>query len=226
MIFDWKTEMHRYRRYFVDIQKIYKRKEVRTFGELTLSLLTISFFAFFAIKPTLVIIAKLTKEIKDKEEIQIRLRKKIADLLKAQENYSLTQNRFYLIDQALPLSPDFSSLIFPLEKEAYNSGLNVESFSISKIEIIRTAKVKTPTDEALDFEFNLTLTGNYSDLQNFLRRVDQLRRIINLEKINFKSVKKAKESDQTTMLSISGVSKFYTANDNQAGLETKTTKNQ
>lgn len=222
MIFDWKTEMHRYHRYFVDIQGIYKRKEVRTFGELTLSLLTISFFAFFAIRPTLVIIAKLTKEIKDKQEIKTSLRKKIADLLKAQENYSLAQNRFYLVDQALPLSPDFSSLIFPLEKEAYNSGVTLESFSISKIEIIRTAKVKTPTDEALDFEFNLTLTGSYPNLQNFLSRIDNLRRIINLDKINFKQVKKAKETDQTVMLSISGVSKFYTAGSSQTGSETKT----
>jgi len=209
MIFDWKTETSRYRRYLAELRQLSQRKDVRSWTNLTLSFLTITFFGFFAIKPTLIIIAKLTKEIKDRKEINLQLKKKIASLIAAQEQYSANQERFYLIDQALPQTADFPSLLFCLEKEAASAGVQIQSFSITKIEIIGTKKAKPADQKSPSFEFNLVLTGDYGNLQRFAGQIENLRRSLNLEKISFGKTKKIKEESPKIVLTISGKSNFY-----------------
>lgn len=209
MIFDWKTEARRYHRYFVNLGQLTQRKDVRSWTNLTLSFLTIAFFGFFAIKPTLVIIAKLAKEIKDKEEINLKLQKKIASLVKAQEEYSIHQSRFYLVGQALPQTADFPSLIFFLEEEASSSGIEIKSFSINKVEILPSEKAKTKEEKVPSFEFTVYLTGDYQNLEDFLGRIESSRRIITIKNVNFGQTKKEKEETSKIILTILGDSSFY-----------------
>jgi Tfp pilus assembly protein PilO len=209
MIFDWKTETTRYHRYLATLRQIAQREDVRSWTNLTLSFLTIAFFGFFAIKPTLIIIAKLTKEIKDRQEVNLQLKKKIASLIAAQEQYSANQERFYLIDQALPQTPDFPSFLFCLEKEATSAGIKIQSFSITKIEIAQTQKAKPADQKSPSFEFNLALTGDYVNLQRFAGQIENLRRSLNLEKISFSKTKKEKEETPKIVLTIFGKSNFY-----------------
>lgn len=202
-------ELHRYHRYFVKLKEATTRKEVRSFTYLTLSLFTIAFFGFFAIRPTLVIIASLTKEIKEKEAIEKKFQDKIASLIKAQEEYSTHQEKFSLIDQALPSSPEFPSLILPLEKEALNSSVQVQSFSIAKIEIFKREKVKAESNQALSFEFTLALSGDYQNLVNFLKNFDRLRRSVLIDKFSFGLTKKTGGETQEIILTLLGKSNFY-----------------
>ena len=49
MPFNPKTEYHRYQHYFVDIRRLYQKREVVVYTGLTLTLLTIAFFGVFAL---------------------------------------------------------------------------------------------------------------------------------------------------------------------------------
>lgn len=213
MIFDWKTEIHRYRHYFTNLRGLTEKKAVRSFTNLTLTLLTISFFGFFAIKPTLVIIASLVREIKDKQEINLRLKNKITDLVKAQDEYSLNQDRLYLLDQALPETPDFPPLIFALEREAILTGVQLTSFSISKIKIIevktKTESIPQKNSQIPSFEFNLSLTGEYQNLKEFLKNIENLRRSANFTSVSFAKVKQTGEEVPKIRLTILGKANFY-----------------
>jgi len=209
MIFDWRTEINRYRYYFNNFQTIVKRKDLRSFGELSLTLLVISFFLFFAIKPTLVIIAGLNKEINDKQVTSENLQKKITSLVAAQTEYTQNQDRFYLIDQALPETPDFPLLIFSLEKEATTSGVSLQSISITKIELKNANKTNPNPAAVPSFEFNSVLTGPYENLKLFLGQLENLRRIITLDTINFGKTKATEKEVAKISLSISGRVDFY-----------------
>ncbi|MBU1127047.1 hypothetical protein KKF11_01765, partial [Patescibacteria group bacterium] len=94
-----------YRRYFVQLKNISARKKTRTYGGVIFSLLAIGFFAIFAIKPTLVIIAQLVKETKDQEKINMVLEEKISDLGKAQILYRSISKDLPSINQSFPVKP-------------------------------------------------------------------------------------------------------------------------
>jgi len=200
MIFDWKTEIHRYNRYFVNIGKLTERKDVRSLTGLTVTLFVISFFILFAIKPTFIIVAGLTREIKSEQEIDDKLQKKITTLTTAQEEYSLNENRFYLLDQALPETSEFPAFIVNAEKEAAECNVQIQSFTISKIILIGSKENS--------FDFGLTATGSYQDLKNFLGKFEQLRRIVGLESISFGKTKKTVNEPAKIRLNISGKVSF------------------
>jgi len=204
-----KDRFHQYHRYYVSLREFTQKKPVRSFTTLSLSMLTISFFAFFAVKPTLVIIAGLTKEIKDKETSLAKIQKKVASLVQAQEQYSLNQSRFYLLEEALPNIPDFPSLIYPLEKEALLSGVKIRSFSVTKIEIVKKTTAKAKTAGLPGFEFSLSAEGDYQNLKNYLAKIDSLRRLMTIDKIAFTKTKKTRAEASTIVLTLSGTSNFY-----------------
>ncbi|MCK4588646.1 hypothetical protein KAT60_02400, partial [Candidatus Woesebacteria bacterium] len=88
MALGWRRGYLRYKSYFLNVIVVYKRrKDLRMFLEITLSLVTISFFAVFALKPTLLTIAELTKEIKTKEETVAKMDEKIQNLERGQQIY-------------------------------------------------------------------------------------------------------------------------------------------
>lgn len=210
MIFDWKTELHRYRRYFVNVHGLSQRQDIRSFTSLTITFLTISVFGFLAIKPTFVIIAGLTKQLKENEEYYQKLQEKIGSLVKAQEEYSLNENRFYLIDQALPETANFPSLVFALEKEAEAASVQIVAFSIDKIELTEGAKtIVVKGAETPSFDFNATLTGDYENLKIFLGKLENLRRVIDLENVSFAIKKEAKQETFQLRLSFSGKANYY-----------------
>ena len=130
-------------------------------------------------------------------------------LVAAQTEYTQNQDRFYLIDQALPETPDFPLLIFSLEKEATTSGVSLQSISITKIELKNANKTNPNPAAVPSFEFNSVLTGPYENLKLFLGQLENLRRIITLDTINFGKTKATEKEVAKISLSISGRVDFY-----------------
>jgi len=67
----------------------------------------ISFFTFFAIKPTFLTISSLLGDIKSKELLTKELKTKINDVILAQDMFSQVQEKYSLIDSSLPINPRF-----------------------------------------------------------------------------------------------------------------------
>lgn len=187
MEFTLPTEYHRYRRYFVNIGQFYRQKKIRIYTEVVLTILTITFFLFFAIKPTLLTITGLVKTIKDERLAIEKLEAKVDSLNLAQKQYVAIEPELYLIDQALPTEPDVSSLVKQLEALGRQSQVTIESLHLSQV----TLKGKTPQEEAEKgvFGFDLNVTGAYPNLRNFLQSLSLLRRIILVKSFSFKTGK-------------------------------------
>jgi len=75
--------------------------------ELFLSIAAILFFAVFAIRPTLLTMSDLIKEIEDKRKLDSQMEQKVAALSSAQESFLAVQDRiavlgsFYAVAEGL-----------------------------------------------------------------------------------------------------------------------------
>ncbi len=75
--------------------------------EISATFVLISFFTFFAIKPTLLTISKLVGDIKAKEILVKELKAKINNVIVSQDLFSQVQEKYALVESSLPSSPRF-----------------------------------------------------------------------------------------------------------------------
>ncbi|KPJ70337.1 hypothetical protein AMJ51_02265 [Microgenomates bacterium DG_75] len=196
----------RYRRYFTDVGTLYKRKKARVYTGIVLSILTVAFFSFFAIRPTLVTISGLYKEIKDKRTLVAEMDQKIENLTRAQVNYNQIKDELYLIEESLPQNPELPTLIKQLEALTRLNSVNFESIRFEKTNLQGEEEKK----ETQDVGFNLTVSGDYSNLKQFLNSLDTLRRIILVENFAFQS--ETEEEIQILTLTVSAHANYLIGN--------------
>lgn len=177
---DSKVDYRQYRRYFVNLQSLYQKPEVKVYLGLTLSLFAVAFFGLFALRPTLITIINLTRELQEKKEVNQKLQEKINNLNQAQANYSQITNSLTLVDQALPPNPVLSQVVLQIEILAQRSNLAIRSIDFESVDL--KGGKPTPKNELV---FNLSLTGNFEDLKTFLNSLENVRRIITVDSFNF-----------------------------------------
>jgi Tfp pilus assembly protein PilO len=197
------NQSQRYRRYFTSINNLYQKKQTKVYTGIVLSLVTIAFFGFFAIRPTLITISGLVKEIKDKRMVADQMDQKIESLTQAQINYSQIKNDLDLVNQSLPLNPDLPILVKQLEALARLSSARIESLRFEKTNL-QGEKAK----EVQTVGFDLAVTGNYQNLKNFLNSLDNLRRITKIEGFAFKT--STGEENQVLVLTLTGHAYYLT----------------
>jgi type IV pilus assembly protein PilO len=197
---------YRYRRYFVGLGALYKKKQARVYTGIVLSIFTVSFFGFFAIRPTLVTISGLLKEIKDKKEVVKQMDDKITALSNAQINYNQIEDELFLVDQSLPLDPDLASLMKQLEVLARDNSITLESIQYNKTNLLG----ETEKEEGQKASFTISLSGNYDNLKQFLHSLDNLRRIILVNSFSFTT--KTEEESQILMLNVTAKAYYLTKN--------------
>jgi Tfp pilus assembly protein PilO len=200
--FDWQTEYHRYRRYFTDLSRFYQSKKAKTYLGIILSLLTTTFFVVFAIKPTLVTITQLVRQIKDQKLVEASLEKKINSLAQAQNEYLAIESELYLLDEALPQEPQASLLLKQLETLASQKNVNIKRLKINEFELKKTGSHKS---EKQPLTFTFTAIGDYPNLKAFLSSLADLRRIVLVESFSFQK----KGTGEKTELSLNLVAKAW-----------------
>lgn len=183
----------------INLQRLAKDKKARSLASLSMTIFAISFFAIVAIRPTLVTIAKLTREIKEKREANSELQNKIKTLIAAQDEYVRNSDNIFLLDQALPKRSEFPLFAFMLEQIALDSGVEIESFSFEKIFITKNTAPKESNLQPSKLGFALISSGDYLKLKDFVSKLETNKRIIKINKISFRLTKKknAQFSDST-----------------------------
>ncbi len=199
--FDWQTEYHRYRRYFTDLSHFYRSKKAKTYLGIIFSLLTVIFFIVFAIKPTLITITQLIRQIKDQKMVVKELEKKITQLSQAQNEYLAIEPDLYLLDQALPQDPQAILLIKQLETLAYQNGVGISRLRFNEFNLTEKGTGKS---EKQAISFNFSVFGNFNNLKSFLTSLANLRRIVLVESFSFQ-----KGGSETNYLSLNLVAKAW-----------------
>jgi len=199
-----KIGYHRYRRYLADLYHLSQDKMIVVYAELTLTLLTIAFFALFALKPTITTIASLIQEQQGKKELDRKLQAKINALNAAQTNYHLAEEFFPLVEEALPTEPLVQRLVYQLETLTQNEGLSIMSLNVEPVVLIGETKEKEKRKfgESSALSFSLLLKGEFNNLSKFTSDLEKLRRIVNIDSLTLSQ--KEIEGGKTMVLNLSG----------------------
>lgn len=175
--------------------------------EVGVTFLLISFFLFFAIKPTALTISSLVGEIKSKELLNAQMKGKIENIMKAQEAYSLAQGRYSIIEASLPDRPGFYEA-FDQVKESLNSvGTPFDNggFDLAKID---EKDEKNPNVKT--YSVSLTVKNSFVNSQKIITDLLSNRRLINISAISFRNgTENNKDSDNPSNLTTNFSATFF-----------------
>lgn len=167
------------------LNDFYQRPVARVSLELFLSVGAIIFFAIFAIRPTLVTMSDLVKEIEDKQDLDEKLTQKIASLSTAQTSYLEVQDRLYLLVQTLPSTPDLVHSIKVIEKIAVDQGVLIDSMSLTEVPKEISPDVPFSKLKKNAFSLSMTLSGDYEHIRDFIQALISYRRMFITDTIIF-----------------------------------------
>ena len=99
----WRKNYIRYKTYFLDVTGRYQeRSDIRVYLEILLSLVTVSVFSVFALRPTLLTIAELIREIQAKKTTLATMEEKILNLSRANSLYNEKIGEIELLKSSIP----------------------------------------------------------------------------------------------------------------------------
>jgi Tfp pilus assembly protein PilO len=195
MALGWRGQYYRYKELFLNIAAVYKRRaDVRMFLEIILSLSTVTIFLIFALKPTVITIISLVKEIDEKQNSIATLDKKIQDLNTARNIYSQEASSVSLIESAIPINPDIQVIVGQIQGMASKNSVSLRGFSTGEIVIIGTSqKKKSASDnkplpgDSKEIPVSITISGDYQNINSFLNDLENFRRQLKIDTLGINS---------------------------------------
>ena len=183
MIPTWRKYYIRYKTFFLQVYKLYQqRPDLKAYLEILLSLVAISIFAVFAIRPTLVTIGKLINEIREKQKTSMHLDKKIEDTAKAKELYKTFQNQISLLNQAVPGSPEVESFVLQFEGSSIKYSVLPDSYGIESVTIKEDNPAASVNTQFLVYKVNSK--AGYENIVEFLEYLEKYRRPFGINIVN------------------------------------------
>ena len=181
---NWKNQYFRYKEVFLNISNLYKKnRDLKMFLELFLSLAAVGFFSVFALKPTVITIIELNKEIKSKEETIAKMDTKIKNLSLAQSVYSQEQENIKILNQAIPEGSSVDVFTKQIEGLSVNDTSNLINLSVGRSPLIGQDTTKLSDEEKTllpagitGVTFSLNFNSNFSSLSALLNHLENMRR--------------------------------------------------
>ncbi len=119
----------------------------------------------------------------DKSELTER-EQYLSDMLALSQRLRQHQVALDKISSALPSYPDFPSLMIFLNEKASESGLIIlRSENVSTVYLAGSNSTDEGVNEIKPVKFELSLTGRYLSLKNFVRTVESSSRLIRISSI-------------------------------------------
>lgn len=194
---------HRYFRYFTYIAPITKIPIVKNYGLPIFTIIILTIFILFAIKPTIETILVLQKKLTDSQQVLIKINQKANDLSEAKKNYlSLESTTKDKIQATIPTRVELNSIIRILEDIAVINDASISALQIQPVTIEQPSQNNKNQLSEISFTYNLE--GPYDKLLNILQDVKMSKRLISLESLIFNKIPES----SNILMSVSGKA-FY-----------------
>lgn len=177
--------------YLKNIQRFYEKDPVvQASLQLILSIFTVAFFVFLAIRPTLTTITTLIKKIEDQKLADQKLNTKINQLVAAQDFLQSQGERVsLLVNKAIPAEPEIKRIAQEFELVANQNGVYVTSLIFQKTPLVGENASLIDKEEKIKGErfvlFTFSVAGEQGSLVNFLKAIEKTDRAITLTNLSF-----------------------------------------
>lgn len=202
------------RRYQLDLSRYYRLPQTQISLGVVLSLVLVSFFGMFALRPTLVSIATLNKSITDSQKTLTQLEAKVKALQTASAKLESLRDTTTLVDYAIPTgSAGYAELSSLLTYLASQSGVTLASLTTD--DALLFAKVLSPYTltrgaQPVPLVFSVRVTGSYPAVHDYLVRLLTSDRITRLTSLTYAKEVVGKTTSTAVSLTIAGEA-YYTA---------------
>jgi len=168
-------------------------------------LLTIAFFVFFAIRPSITLIFTLQKEKTEYQKINNALETKIQNIMQTQSKYMQLLEKKNLIDEAIPNEAIPNSNEIKKYNDLLNKKVSIQEFSINDFQIL------PPKEKGLNkIIIDLSRTGSYADISDFIFDIYHIRRLFSITQID---IEKNTTSTESAVLNLNTIlNTYYYAN--------------
>lgn len=173
--------------YLIKLRLFYKKPLVQASTNLVFTLLVICFFVLFAIRPTLVTIVGLQKKLEESQEVDQKLTAKIRSLEAAQKAYGKIIDNLYLVEAALPQKTEFKSLALRINFLAFQHNLILDSAGFAGFDLVGGSQSLSSAQNKNSYKFNLTLNGSFANVKSFLTDLENIDRLIKINRVSFKN---------------------------------------
>lgn len=188
----------------IELNRFYEKPVTRISIALILTLISISFFALAAIRPTLQTMAQLLKQIDEKKTLDTQLSQKIQALAIAQKNLLEKEPLFPALAIAIPPSADFSILMTAIEKVASENQVVFNSAQIQKVPLEeKISSAATGKLSLVSYPITLSFSGSYDNLLNTMKKLQNLKRIIVVDRFDISNQTKDQSSGNALTLTMS-----------------------
>ncbi len=172
----WRRNYQRYKSYLFHTMEQYRtRKDVKLYLELLLSLLTIVLFATFALRPTLLTIVDLFKQIDSKKETVAILDTKIDNLNTARTLYNSQESNIEMLRDAIPENSEPQQIVKQIEGLKSKHGFQLVTMSIGEADIVGvSSKSKENVNEGVAYSINSD--SRYENIYRMVKDLERLRR--------------------------------------------------
>jgi Tfp pilus assembly protein PilO len=215
MYTNWKENYQRYKKLFQkNYEYLHEREELRNYIEIALSLLAISFFSIFAIRPTAIAIIEVNKKIKTKEETIQKMDLKIKNLQKVQSFLDQEVLTVDILEKSVPDSPQAEEMLDSLNKIANLSNLTVKNISAQDIILFgpdQKRKASNPQlpEEISTFSLSASFVGQFLNLNNFLSKLESFVRPLELKQLSITKVQETNKETESLNLVITAEVPYY-----------------
>lgn len=198
-----KGESNLYSRYSTYVKPLTRNPLVKTYGTKIFTLLVMSIFIFYAIKPTVETILVLQKKLDDSNLVLKQIKEKTSNLAKAQQNYeNLDQIVKDKIEAYVPDNVGLKSVILELETTAKKYEASISALQIQPLNL--EIQKENAVGSISEIEFTFNVEGEYQTLISILQDLKSSGRLISINNISL-----SKLSEGTALImSLSGKA-FY-----------------
>lgn len=168
-----------YEKYYKDFIPYVKKDKNQQYISIILTLTVSIFFLLFAINPTVSTIVKLKKDLKDSEFVEQALEKKIANMSSLFQQRERIKEDIPLILEAVPMSPEATILFAQMQSVADSS-----SVTLSNENTVDIPLDSSNASDSASFNFQVTASGEYNNVYQFLSNLTDMQRAVSVESIN------------------------------------------
>lgn len=177
-------------------------QEIRNYTYLIGFFIVLSFFAIFAIRPNITTAISLQKELAGLKERDRNYEKAITQIIALQTNLELHRGDLYLLQDALPNTPQVNKVIDDLQSSASSSGMLLKQVDINQVNL----KENIGEQSLKSFKVSIQTAATFDQIHAFTQSLIQQRRLKSIKSLSIsRDISQASDSaDLRVQMEISG----------------------
>jgi Tfp pilus assembly protein PilO len=180
------------------ILELLGEKKVQDYSFTVVFFVVFSFFVYFAIRPNLITAFSLQRELQEVKLKNREYEEQILQIVNYQSTIEQYRDKFFLLDEAIPHTPQLAKVIDDVKRSADESGTVLDVLSTEEIDF------KEKKDEKLaSIKINMTTRSPLSQVELLLRTLMNQRRIKTIDAVSI-NAEETEGGQYTIMLDIQG----------------------